>query len=180
MEALARLNALTPKTNPLVMDPNHVNLSLLPRRKEQNKNAKEENKGITFNPTITDKNELADCFRIFTDPEKISRSPAQCLERNQHVRHNKITVHTNGTCFNNGKANAACRVGIWFGNNDPQNQAIRVPEDNQSNQVGEIKAVITAIQTPPHFSTLEIISDSKYSKGSPHTYQTGRTAVGLM
>ena len=118
-EALARLNAFTPKTNPLVMDPNHMNLSLSPRRKEQNKNAKEENKGITFNLTITDKNELADCFRIFTDPEKISRSPAQCLKRNQHVRHNKITAHTNGACFNNGKANAACRAGIWFGNNDP-------------------------------------------------------------
>ncbi len=55
-----------------------------------------------------------------------------------------------------------CGAGVWFGLRDPRNCTIRVPGEHQSNQIGELAAVIVAIQETPHFQPLEIISDSKY------------------
>jgi hypothetical protein len=76
---LARLQSLSPKTNPLTEDPAHANLSLTPRRKAINESAKVANKDVTFDPTITCKDEIAEGFRIFTTPERISIHLAQCL-----------------------------------------------------------------------------------------------------
>jgi ribonuclease HI len=39
---------------------------------------------------------------------------------------------------------------------------IKVPGDDQSNQVGETVAVIKALTLTPTFNPLEIVSDSKY------------------
>jgi len=64
--------------------------------------------------------------------------------------------------MNNGKDNARCGGGIWFGPNDPRNTAFRVPGNRQSNQTGELAAVIIVIQKVPHFCPLEIISDLRY------------------
>jgi ribonuclease HI len=77
-------------------------------------------------------------------------------------RHNKITVYTDGACYNNGKQNAKCRGGVWFGPNDHRNRALRVPGNDQSNQIGELAAMITAIKVAPHFAPLEIVTGSTY------------------
>jgi len=61
-EALMRLQALTPKTNLLHRGEGHGDLSLTPRRKEQNQIAIEQNGKITFDPTMTSKNDIAECF----------------------------------------------------------------------------------------------------------------------
>ena len=161
-EALARIQATTPKTNPLYPE-RHDNLSLTKRRKDQNKKAKEENGTITFDPTMTNKTDITECFRIFTDPQRLSKYPAQRLRTDPtNNRHDTVTVYTDGACINNGKANAKCGGGVWFGQNDPQNIAFRVPGKSQSNQIGELAATIVAIQKTPHFRPLEIKSDSKY------------------
>jgi len=76
-EALTRLNLIFPKLNPLSNDDRHGNLSLTPNRKYQNTIAKENNGEILFDPTLTCKNNLADCFHVFADPEKLSKNPAQ-------------------------------------------------------------------------------------------------------
>lgn len=62
----------------------------------------------------------------------------------------------------NGKENARCGGGIWFGEDDQRNTAFRVPGTDQSNQFGELAAVIVALQKTQHFIPLEIISDSRY------------------
>ena len=64
--------------------------------------------------------------------------------------------------MNNGKENARSGGGIWFGQDDPRNKAIRVPGKEQSNQIGEIAAVVAMLQDTPHFIPLEIVSDSMY------------------
>ncbi|KAI0302476.1 ribonuclease H-like protein, partial [Russula brevipes] len=74
-----------------------------------------------------------------------------------------ITVYTDGACLDNGKANARCGSGIWFGKNDPRNTAIRIPGPEQSNQVGEITGIIVAASKTPLFQPLEIVSDSRYA-----------------
>ena len=127
-EALTRINMIFPKLNPLHWTDYHGNLSLTPAQKNQNCIAKENNEVILFDPSITSKNTLADCFRIFTDAERISRNPArhQILDSSNR-RHNPIVVYTDGACYNNGKQNAQCGGGIWFGPNDPRNCAIHIP-----------------------------------------------------
>ena len=66
--------------------------------------------------------------------------------------------------MDNGKANARCGAGVWFGPEDPRNLVIRIPGDQQSNQVGEIVAILVAIREAQHFRLLEIITDSRYTK----------------
>ena len=55
------------------------------------------------------------------------------------------------------------RCGIWFRPNDPRNIAFRVPQNKQSNQIGELAAIIIIIQKVHHFCPLEIISDLRYA-----------------
>jgi ribonuclease HI len=71
-------------------------------------------------------------------------------------------VYTDGACFDNGKENARCGSGIWIDNDDHRNEALRVPGENQSNQIGEIAAIIKAAGAAYLFQPLTIITDSKY------------------
>lgn len=152
-----------PKLNPLHQINYHGNLSLTPAQKNQNCIAKENNEAILFDPLITSKNTLADCFRIFTDAERISRNPARCqILDGSNRRHDPIVIYTDGACYNNGKQNARCRGGIWFGPNDPRNCTIHIPGNLQSNQVGELTATISAIEIMPPFVLLTIMTDSCY------------------
>ena len=61
-EALEHLREIAPKYNPLEIDL-HDNLSLMHRRKMSNKNAQDSGGDTLFNPTITCRNSLAECFR---------------------------------------------------------------------------------------------------------------------
>ena len=163
-EALTRIQQIFPKYNPLLPGERHDFLSLTRRRKERNIRARENDGEITFDPSITSKNNLAECFRIFTEPDRITNIPAKRLQAHGAVRSNQqTTVYTDGACYNNGKANARCGCGVWLGPDNPQNQALRVPGDDQSNQAGEIAAVILAINKIQASWPLKIITDSKYT-----------------
>ena len=164
VEALSRIHLIVPKLNPLEIGKTHDNLSLTPARKNRNQEARRVDGEIRFDPSITCKNELADCFRIFTDPEKLSTMSAhRSYTVGINHRHEGITVYTDGACINNGKLNARCGSGIWISPNHAQNTAIRVPGPQQSNQVGELAAIIVAVDSFPRFWPLTIISDSKYA-----------------
>ena len=163
-EALARIKKTLPKHNPLDPRDGRDNLSLTKRRKDQNKRAREVNGTIIFDPSITTKDDLSECFRVFTDPQRTTRNPAQRIPNDEvNNRHDEIKTYTDGSCMNNGKENDRCGGGIWFGLNDPRNKAIRIPGTSQSNQIGEIGAIIEALERTPHFCPLEIVSDSMYA-----------------
>ena len=162
-ESRNKLNALFPKFNPLTTDTTHGDLSLTPMRKRNNQQARHQNELVTFDPSITNKDNLTDCLRIFTDPNTTSKYPAQRgIDPGTNIRHPTIKAYTDGACLDNGKMNARCGSGVWFAPEDPQNQAIRVPGQEQSNQVGELVAVIRTAQITPPFVPLEIHSDSQY------------------
>ncbi|KAF9505408.1 hypothetical protein BS47DRAFT_1434309 [Hydnum rufescens UP504] len=74
-----------------------------------------------------------------------------------------VTVYTDGSCFNNGDENAQAGCGIWYGPDDIRNTSLKVQGDAQSNQIGEILAVLHAAQACPPHCTLHIKSDSKYT-----------------
>ncbi|KAG2336708.1 ribonuclease H-like protein [Suillus weaverae] len=73
-----------------------------------------------------------------------------------------MTVYTDGSCNNNGKHNAACGGRIWVSDNHPVNKAIRIPGTKQSNQIGELAAVLVALQSTNPLKPLRIIMDSMY------------------
>lgn len=66
------------------------------------------------------------------------------------------------SCTNNGKKNACCGSRVWIGQNDPRNMAIRIPGPTQSNQIGELAAVIAATKNLPNFCKMTMVTDSRY------------------
>jgi ribonuclease HI len=74
----------------------------------------------------------------------------------------EITVYTDGSCLNNGKQNAKCGSGVWLEEGSQHNRALRIPGPNQSNQVGEIAAVVAALEKLPNYTPLIIKTDSRY------------------
>ncbi|KAJ7192870.1 ribonuclease H-like domain-containing protein, partial [Mycena pura] len=73
-----------------------------------------------------------------------------------------LEVYVDGSCFNNGRENASAGAGVYWGPNHPWNVALRVP-DNQTNNRGEVYAVLSALRRAYLDQTLHIWSDSEYT-----------------
>ncbi|KAI0056160.1 ribonuclease H-like protein [Artomyces pyxidatus] len=74
-----------------------------------------------------------------------------------------MIIYTDGSCIKNGKDDAQCGAGIWVDDNHPINRAIRIPKSfGQSNQIGELAAVVVALQLIDNFVPCTFISDSQY------------------
>ncbi|KAH9047827.1 ribonuclease H-like protein [Lactarius vividus] len=84
------------------------------------------------------------------------------LTRGSDLIHLKIEAYTDGSCTNNGKLDTRCGSGIWICADHPLNRALKVPGPLQSNQVGELAAVIAATHSIPNYCQLTLITDSKY------------------
>ena len=161
-EALTRLNLIPPKHDPTKQEPPD-GLSLTRSGKARNEAARLNKGEIIFDPSITCKENLADCFQIFTDPTKKTDQPAKRYKHRGPIpRSEEITVYTDRACMKNGKENAQCGSGVWFGEGDPRNSAIRIPGEAQSNQVGELAAIIVATSKVAPYQPLKIITDSEY------------------
>jgi hypothetical protein len=152
MEALTHIQETAPKLNPINLGKPHDNLSLTRRRKARNEEERLEEGEILFDPTITCKNSLAECFRIFTDsPEVHPISASRAYAVRFRLRHQKVTVYTDGACYNNRREDAQCGSRVWFGPDDWRNTALKVPGQQHSNQIGELMAVIVAANSIPSF-----------------------------
>lgn len=176
LEAKSRLGRITPKLNPL-RPPNQDDLTKTrPRRTHtqvpSNNSTEstaateedEEAQGILFNPSVTEKKNLTECVRIFTDPTKIKNTPATRPPPHRGIppEDEEIIVYTDGSCTNNGKLDARCGSGIWLEEGSQHNKALRIPGVDQSNQVGEIAAVVAALEKIPNYTPLRIKTDSRY------------------
>ncbi|KAG1722168.1 uncharacterized protein EDB91DRAFT_1064017, partial [Suillus paluster] len=159
------LDNLLPKFNPNT-SPKKDDLTLTHQRLEKNAQAMRQQQGeILFNPSVTEKNNLSECFHIFVDPEREIQLPAYRLKipaMRRLMNNNKVVIYTDESCTNNGKENARCGGGIWVEENHPLNRAIRIPGPDQSNQVGKIAAVLVALQTISLTTPITIITDSHY------------------
>jgi ribonuclease HI len=103
--------------------------------------------------------DLENSIRIFTGRQNITTN----WEQDEHTTGGETTVYTDGSYINNGTAEAKAGSGVWFGENDPRNAAIRVPGNDQSNQIGELMAILHAVKTAPRNTPLRIRSDSKFA-----------------
>ncbi|TFY79345.1 hypothetical protein EWM64_g4666 [Hericium alpestre] len=140
-------------------------LSLTLHCKTANLRARKLDDKILFDPSVTCKTLLSECFRVFTDPALLTASPTTCLnapQAGQNLLHEHLTMYTDGSCIYNGKANAKCGSGVWVADDHPHNCSICVPGPAQSNQVGELVAVIAALEAVENFVPITIVTDSKY------------------
>ncbi|CAE6424451.1 unnamed protein product [Rhizoctonia solani] len=79
------------------------------------------------------------------------------------VNTGRVEVWTDGSCLGNGKDNAVAAYAVYFGPGDSRNEAARAP-GNQTNNVGEIYAVIRALEiVDESVKHLIIYTDSKYT-----------------
>ena len=158
------MDDIAPKYNPLTLKHHDETLSLTPNCKAKNREARQTEDGeVTFDPSITCKDGIAECFRVFMDPMRLSMNPAiQHQQRGRNLTYLEMKVYTDGSCKNNGKLNTESGSGVWIEANHLLNRVLKNEGPKQSNQVGELVAVIAAVGTLPNYCKLMIITDSRY------------------
>ncbi|KDQ32355.1 hypothetical protein PLEOSDRAFT_1034309 [Pleurotus ostreatus PC15] len=113
---------------------------------------------IKFNNQRQPLEEIKDCLRIFTVGEIRPET-----EHRRATNDETIKVATDGSCKNANTTEAKAGAGVFFGIDDERNKALRVPKGlAQTNQVGEMYAVLEAVKMNPGEERLEILTDSKY------------------
>ena len=81
-----------------------------------------------------------------------------------------VEIYTDGSCINNGETTACAGGGIWFSEDNEQNTSFRVPGPNQSNNTGELHAILHAITSVPKDMALTIKTNSMYAVLGLTTY----------
>ena len=107
--------------------------------------------------------DLRSSIRIFTERESLMEVTNLRGVGDEPQVEEELVVYTDGSCVGNGTAEARAGCGVWYGANDPRNMAIRVPGEKQSNQVGELLAILHAIKSTPGAQPLKICSDSRFA-----------------
>ncbi|EJD39236.1 ribonuclease H-like protein, partial [Auricularia subglabra TFB-10046 SS5] len=87
-----------------------------------------------------------------------------------------VEVYTDGSCLNNGRPNAACGSGVYWGERNTLNCAARAPGPGQTNNRGELYAIFIALRDAALDKTLRVTSDSEYAINSA-TWNAPRAAA---
>jgi ribonuclease HI len=155
-KAREMLNSLECKWDPRLMQPEDY-------EDYQKPAGQDESGAADFDSRITTNGTLGDAFRIFTDgyANLAPTAPDTSFSLNPAP---ELTVYTDGSAIDNETDNVKAGAGVYFGEDDPRNMAIRVPRAlGPSNQVGEMLAIKEAIEAAPPDAPLKIFSDSKYA-----------------
>ncbi|KAK3381768.1 ribonuclease H-like domain-containing protein [Podospora didyma] len=75
-----------------------------------------------------------------------------------------LIIYTDGSSLNNGKRNAVAGVGVYFGEGDPRNISEPLVGNPQTNQRAELTAILRALQVVDTAQSIEIRTDSDYSR----------------
>ncbi|KAI0356448.1 hypothetical protein OH77DRAFT_1477486, partial [Trametes cingulata] len=134
-------------------------LTLTRSRRERNQQAQLGGGRVLFDLSITQSAPIAFGFRVFTSDAVGMDCAALRPPRPYHRPEETVEVYTDGSCKENGRAQAQAGSGIWFGHADPRNEGVRVPADEQSNQAAEIYAVTLAEAKVAPFAPLNVVSD---------------------
>ncbi|KAI0037865.1 ribonuclease H-like protein, partial [Auriscalpium vulgare] len=73
-------------------------------------------------------------------------------------------VYTDGSCTNNGKINSQCGSGVWYGHDHPENLALCIGGEANTNNIGELAAVIATLTQQDGLTPLLIHTDSEHVK----------------
>lgn len=61
-----------------------------------------------------------------------------------------LIIYTDGSARNNGNSEATAGMGIWYGKDDPRNQALRLPQNMNRNNAAELMAILYVLQNTAH------------------------------
>ena len=151
------IEALTPKWRPESQREHVQRVSRIPAITRENPS-----EGITVD-TTGDPTDLRDSIRIFTSRENLLDTAPTNIATGEGQTHPEQVIYTDGSCNNGGTDEARAGSGVWYGNQDPRNVAIRVPGKKQTNQIGELLAILHAIKSTPVNQPLRIRSDSRFA-----------------
>ncbi|KAL1671128.1 hypothetical protein EV122DRAFT_189558, partial [Schizophyllum commune] len=97
-----------------------------------------------FDRSVTICGNLGNAFRIFTEGETYNERVDMSMDETYEE---PMIVATDGSCLNNGWADAKAGSGVFYGHGDARNKSVRLPEHiEQSNQAGEIVGALLATQ----------------------------------
>jgi ribonuclease HI/exonuclease III len=158
------------KFNPVFETPKKDKLDHTPRRKRLYKTKNVMKDTVVFNPDITERESIYNTIRIFGEEKTYKRrnetmktkQPAYRLNIIPEQERQKIIIYTDGSADKNGDENAIAGAGIWYGDENIENESIRLPKGQQSSQRAELVAILKTIQNNTK-DDLEIKSDSKTS-----------------
>ncbi|KAJ7817263.1 ribonuclease H-like domain-containing protein, partial [Mycena olivaceomarginata] len=88
-----------------------------------------------------------------------------------------VQVYTDGSCFNNGTPHARAGAGVYFGPGNKNNASLRVPGE-QSNNRGELFAILYSLSSAESDKSLTIYSDSQHSIRSIVYWAPNRAEAG--
>ncbi|KAJ6524383.1 ribonuclease H-like domain-containing protein, partial [Mycena vulgaris] len=88
-----------------------------------------------------------------------------------------VKAYTDGSCYDNGSVEARAGAGVYYGPGSPFNVSLRVT-GVQTNNRGELLAILYALSTVPPNKTLAIYSDSEYSIRSITYWAPGHAEKG--
>ncbi|KAG8907276.1 hypothetical protein FRC01_007746, partial [Tulasnella sp. 417] len=128
------------------------------RRLATNRLKRKEGKRFCLNPDVKHKGPLTAATRIFAPKGTTNRIPA---DRPQDTAPNayEITVYTDGSADHNGTPRATCGAGVWS-DHEEAIASFRVAGLPQTNNRGELAAVVWALNNIPAYATLNILTDS--------------------
>ncbi|KIY73935.1 hypothetical protein CYLTODRAFT_472864, partial [Cylindrobasidium torrendii FP15055 ss-10] len=125
------IDCLPPKWNPYSRIPEDY--EYMPEISNEDKE-----EGIRlFDPRVTAKPGLKNAFRIFTEGPICNDLPdTELIPEDKSILE---VAYTDGSCLQNGSAEAKAGAGSWFGDGDARNKATRIPSSiPQNNNTAEM------------------------------------------
>ncbi len=114
---------------------------------------------VPFDRRVTMHGDLGHAFRIFTSTDAASDAiiPMQINEDGTTT-----VAATDGSCLQNGERDAQTGIGVYVESNPSLNRSLRLPPHLvQSNQTGEMAAILTATMIVDTHTRLTQITDSQ-------------------
>ena len=97
--------------------------------------------------TTREATSLKDSIRIFTERECLLAATSLPTANDSKQLCTDLVVYTDGSYLGNSTDKAQAGSGIWYGDQDPQNTALQVLGDRQSNQVGKLLVILHTVKT---------------------------------
>jgi hypothetical protein len=136
--------------NPSLRLPNN-DLSLTPERIEKNRQTLVDMEGlITFDPSVTIKNSLDKCFRIFARKDKTDKEPATRMSRitrGMSVQHKRAVVTVESSCHSEGQPDAECVGGLWCKEDSAMTAHIKANNQKSTRMSAELTILIQTLRT---------------------------------
>jgi ribonuclease HI len=113
--------------------------------KDQADGANDDDDWVLFDRQVMVTGQLGEIFRIFTEEEVMNEVPDMRLGEDNAPEEE---IATNGSCFKNGYEDAIAGAGVFYGKDNPKNQAIRLPATlEQTNQTAEMVTMKEAVKS---------------------------------